>query len=85
MTKEQIFEIIKNHEDTFGFVFTSDSFNDSDILNISDNVMIIIKEGLNIEEKLKFLFYDIEDTYDMNVSTDTLDDLVDKLLFYFNY
>ena len=39
-----------------------------------------ISDVINRREQLIYFFYDIEDDFDMGISTETLDDLVDELL-----
>lgn len=80
--KNKVITTIKNHTDNFGKVFNTEAFSENDFSNIADNVikLFTISDIINQREQLICFFYDIEDNFDMGVSTETLDDLVDKLL-----
>jgi hypothetical protein len=81
----KVIDTIKNHKDSFGIVFNTDIFNDSDFKKISENVIkLIFESSINRRERLVLFFYEIEDDFDMRVSTETLDNLVDKLLIITN-
>jgi hypothetical protein len=79
---EKVIYIVKTHKDDFGIVFNTDVFNESDFLKIAENVvkLFTISDVINRREQLIYFFYDIEDDFDMGISTETLDGLVDELL-----
>lgn len=80
--KNKIISTIRNFTDNFGKVFNTEVFSETDFSNIADNVvkLFTISDVINRREQLIYFFYDIEDDFDMGVSTETLDDLVDELL-----
>jgi len=80
---EKVINIIKTHKDRFNEqVFDVEIFDENEILKISKNVvkLFTIPDVINRREQLIYFFYNIEDDFDMGVSTETLDNLVDKLL-----
>lgn len=78
----KVIDTIKKHKDDFGTVFNTDVFSETDFSNIAQEVvkLFTISDVINQREQLIYFFYNIEDNFDMGVSTETLDDLVDKLL-----
>lgn len=79
---DKIVDIIKTHKDNFGLVFNSDVFKENDFLEIAKEVEKIstISDIINRREQLTNFFRNVEDDFDMGVSTETLDDLINKII-----
>lgn len=80
---DNIINTIKTHKDRYNIIaFDKTIFNEQKFSNMAEDIvkLFTISDVINRREQLIYFFYNIEDDYDMGVSTETLDNLVDKLL-----